>query len=100
RYWVERSASGFASAHVDRGKRQDVGDWFYLPSWKRSALPDVEDSKRGPWLVFADSSGLADRIVRRLAQARQPVVSVVAGDAFAQRAAGVYSLNPAEPRDY
>jgi acyl transferase domain-containing protein len=100
RYWVER-ATGEAVVRKDRGnKRPDLGEWFYLPSWKRAAVPPRDAEKRGPWLLFKDESGLGERLAGLLEQAGQQVARVVAGDAFAERAALVYALNPEEPRDY
>jgi NAD(P)-dependent dehydrogenase (short-subunit alcohol dehydrogenase family) len=87
----------------DRGnKRPDVGDWFYLPSWKRSeaASLDAGSVKRGPWLLFSDSTGLGERLGQRLAQAGQDVDRVVVGEAFAELSPGVYSLNPTDPAHY
>jgi acyl transferase domain-containing protein len=101
RFWVEPGAPAAGDARRKRDEKQpEIADWFYLPSWRRSPPPDLDGVKRGPWLVFAESSGLGERIVRRLAQAGEEVVSVVAADGFAQRAGGTFELNPAEPRDY
>lgn len=104
RFWVEPHLTGQAGdARRDRGgKRPEIADWFYLPSWRRSEGPSLDSglSKRGAWLVFADTSGLGDRLAQRLARAGQDVVSVVAAEEFAEQSAGVYALNPSKPGDY
>jgi len=67
RYWVEPDADGGAAAH-ETGKRADIADWFYLPSWTRSTatleLAPMPDAERV--LVFADGDGLGVALAERL----------------------------------
>lgn len=38
------------------GKKSDIADWFYIPSWKRSLPPKpLQATQAGCWLVFVDS---------------------------------------------
>jgi acyl transferase domain-containing protein len=101
RYWVERWQGAVAAAPERANKQPDIANWFYVPSWQRSELPSLEGaSKRGPWLLFGDQGGLAERLGRRLVERGEEVVQVLPAAAFAERAAGVYELDPAEPADY
>jgi acyl transferase domain-containing protein len=104
RYWVGPRVKGQpgGSRRGRSGKRPEISDWFYLPSWKRSAAPSLDDgpSKCGPWLVFADASGLGERLSRLLTERGEDVVTVRAAKEFAEPSAGAYSLNPAEPGNY
>lgn len=83
-------------------KRADVGDWFYLPSWKqfdltRQAKRDREDRS---WLIFCDQSGIGETLAQRLGQSGLQIVVVHTGDQFKRTNDRVYTLNPAEKRDY
>ncbi|MCC7416399.1 MAG: KR domain-containing protein [Acidobacteria bacterium] len=99
RYWLE-SAAAPASAPV---KRSDVGSWFYRPYWKQAA-PLASGSPNGRakgrrWLLFADRTGLCERIGSRLVAAGDRVIVVEQGECFA--AAGArYAIRPDEPADY
>lgn len=93
------------------GKRPDIADWFYLPSWKRSILSSKSIAQTGQsqrWLVFVDEFGLGTQFVKRLHLADQEIVIVNLGENFSseyttssegynQRA---YTINPRHPNDY
>lgn len=83
-------------------KSADVADWFYLPSWKqfdlpRRANPDREDRS---WVVFCDDSGVGEALAQQLRQRGKEIVVVHAGERFRRTDDRVYTLNPAERRDY
>lgn len=104
RYWIE---PGLKADH-DRAralawhKKPDVADWFYVPSWKRTAPSPSANSRlpSGRWLVFCDDSGLGAQIVERLERQGQLVVTVTAGEQFAQLGDRAYRINPRQPQDY
>ncbi|HEV7590989.1 MAG TPA: SDR family oxidoreductase [Longimicrobium sp.] len=82
RYYVDppRGASRPAAASADDGKRADVGDWFNLPSWRRSPLlPAVSGDGFAAerWLVFADAAGVGDAVAERLRDRGASVATVV-----------------------
>jgi len=114
RYWIEpqsprESMQAVAKSATPFGKKSDLGDWFYLPTWERSlpishrasraahlqSAPHVRDH----WLVFVDASDLGGELVKRLRQASQEVIEVTIGDAFSQ-INEVYRLRPGEYADY
>jgi NAD(P)-dependent dehydrogenase (short-subunit alcohol dehydrogenase family) len=99
---VERATGEPVTARKERNKQLDIANWFYLPSWRRLALGGVEavPSKRGPWLVLADGTGLGERLAQRLGETGEQVAKVVVGEEFAQREDGVFTLNPGEAGDY
>jgi len=107
RYWIDPPERADESGRRQRplDKRPDVADWFYLPSWKRSALvgflePDEWAEQGSYWLVFLDECGLGSQIVQRLERAGQRVITVVAGEEFRQINEGMYTLNPQERDEY
>ncbi|MGD2087723.1 MAG: SDR family NAD(P)-dependent oxidoreductase [Candidatus Aminicenantes bacterium] len=87
-------------------KKPDIADWFYLPSWKRSALLPSEPMKylmktRMCWMVFEDSCGLGLQLVKQLKQRDQDVIVVKPGATFEKTAEDqVYTLNPGKNTDY
>jgi amino acid adenylation domain-containing protein len=105
RYWVEWQEPDAASYGLRRAphRKPDVADWFYLPYWKPSARPEAaagESAERGPWLVFADATGLGARITERLEQGGREVITVGGGERFGRDEGGRYTINVARQEDY
>ncbi|MFY1831620.1 SDR family NAD(P)-dependent oxidoreductase [Myxococcus fulvus] len=89
-----RAASGLT-------KKADVGDWFYVPSWKR--VPRHEPSilnDAGHWLLFVDELGVGDALAERLGRQGHSVVTVRAGTGFEQNGPNRFTLDPKAPADY
>jgi acyl transferase domain-containing protein/acyl carrier protein len=107
RYWIEpgESAGHTGQRYARASKRPDIADWFYIPSWKRSAPPALDRAEAGAdarrrWLVFMDGGGLGRELVQRLERDGQPVVAVTAGERFERLAGGEYAVNPRIRDDY
>ncbi|MFN6560833.1 MAG: SDR family oxidoreductase [Nostoc sp. ChiSLP01] len=107
RYWIEpqKQLDRNRESQVSLGKKPNVADWFYLPSWKQSLLPaplaDEDLAKRkSSWLVFIDDCGLGSQIVERLERDEHDVISVKLGAKFTQQSDRAYTLNPQQPDDY
>ncbi|MCP5047474.1 MAG: hypothetical protein GY940_09905, partial [bacterium] len=84
RFWIEGSpykqlgAGTAPRANLD--KRDDVSDWFYIPSWKRPRISLPEPGKtRKPfhWLLFVDQhqTHIASRLLEQLKQLMAPTVN-------------------------
>ena len=111
RYWIEPQKQ-VDSIGVEQeklnvapapGKKPDIADWFYIPSWKRSPLLAHqlnETSIRGNILVFTDECGLGEKLVQRLVQEGHPVVVVKVGESFIKQSDYLYILNPGQSNDY
>ncbi len=87
------------------GKRADVADWFYLPSWKqfdrpRLTRPEKQRSEDRSWLIFCDESGVGEALAQRLRQRGEETVVVYVGDRLRRTADRAYTLNASEKRDY
>lgn len=106
RYWVDvqnEPASGFFSPALALEKRSDIREWFYIPSWKRSALPELfQPSLAAParWLLFNDDCGVGAALADRLERAGQDVIIVTAGEQFSKQSEESYVINPRERDDY
>ncbi|MEM7353840.1 MAG: SDR family NAD(P)-dependent oxidoreductase, partial [Acidobacteriota bacterium] len=98
RFWIEPGEGAPAPAR----RKSDVGEWFYLPSWKRSlpvvAEPALEDG--ASWLFLDDGSELSAFLIDRLRESGRPVVRVRAGASFEHTAPGAYTIDPCQPDDY
>jgi acyl transferase domain-containing protein len=68
RYWLPTIASGRAEIGDLEGERKaDIADWFYLPSWKRSATPPPRAQESAiRWLILADEDGVGARVAEWL----------------------------------
>jgi len=113
RYWIEPAASaspaaaGAAAAGAETAaslaKRQDLADWFYLPSWRLLA-PAAAVPAAGPpplrWLLLTTAAGLAERWAARLAREGREVVTAVPGERFERLAGGAYVVPPADAAGY
>ena len=106
RFWLEPLAkTGKDHEELSSLDKNDLTDWFYIPSWKRSMprklVSEVEAKKQQlVWLVFLDQSGLGSGLVSKLKKRDQEVVSVIAGSTFEAKDDGVYIIDPREKEDY
>lgn len=107
RFWIEAQpppgerSGRQTSAH----RKMEIADWFYVPSWKQSALPsatavDGHSSQPSKWLVFGDGSEVDTLLAERLKQQGHSVVVVLPAGNFGKRGTGVYQLDPSRPEDY
>lgn len=107
RFWVASQppmqGSGRTKPLLRSGKSNQVTDWFYTPSWKRTpALPsptfDAQPEAR--WLLFGDDSAVSQQLEQMLHEAGQVVTLVTAGKTFAPVADSRYTINPHQASDY
>lgn len=67
RHWVEPLAQQ-ASAPLATRRATELGDYFYVPSWRQSALPGA-NSLSGRWLIIGDSgpyaTALSNAVIKR-----------------------------------
>ena len=108
RYWVEptRQPDSSKAAHEPLlSKKSDIGDWFYVPSWKRTILPRISREwapaeHERTWLVFVNESSLCETLVNRLNQLGRNLIKVVVGREFDRVGANTYTINPQLKSDY
>lgn len=104
RYWIDAQPVPTAPLPA-QDEKLALSDWFAVPSWKRSkpliCFPQVDLAQQTlNWLVFVDACGLGTQLAQALRQHGQAVITVAAGEAFAQHDALNYSLNPGQKADY
>ncbi len=82
---------------------RDEIDWVYRPSWVHQPTPSADATRRlldGPWLIFADESGVGSRLATLLEQRGTPCVVVRAGKQFVCESEGRYQIDPGSPQDF
>ncbi len=83
--------------------RNDPGDWYYLPSWKRSTGLDqtINGLEAGAhMLVFCKETVLDTLFVEKAAKLGFTVTVVVVGDRYEEVGKNRFAINPANPSDY
>ncbi len=100
---VAASPEGAPGPRSPLAKKGDVGEWFHVPSWKRSSRPlpaEPAGPPAGPWLIFADRCGLGEDLAGRLVLRGQDVLTVQAGNGFRDEGERSFTIDPARPADY
>lgn len=99
RFWLNPHSPG-RSARVSLEKHDDIGDWFYIPVWKRIPLARRAAPVADCWLVFEDERGFGARVCTALLEQQLQVVRVVHGDGFRIRGPETIELDPANPEHF
>ncbi|MGH9851384.1 MAG: type I polyketide synthase, partial [Blastocatellia bacterium] len=106
RYWIEpRSRPAGVNGLVSSGKKTDVAEWFYIPSWKLSAPTSISNNGANAdelrrWLIFADESSFGRAFSQRLMSESGEIMMVKMGDRFSRSEDGAYTINPSNPDDF
>ena len=95
KFWIEAGEGGYSKNRRLYPKKRDVSEWFYTPTWKRSAALRAQAAE-GRWLVFADGAGVAAALAQRLPEA----VLVEPGESFARLDDGRFRTGPRAEEDY
>ncbi|NEP49106.1 MAG: type I polyketide synthase [Moorea sp. SIO3C2] len=78
-----------------------IKDWFYQLQWQ--PLPEIS-LKNGiqvsHWLIFADNTGVAEKLAQKLQQQGHKCSLVYRADKYQQLATGRYQLNPSAPEEF
>lgn len=106
RHWVEARKVGEHGAGAPGGKRQNIDEWFYVPSWKRqsrflAATHIASQSWREKTvLVLAEPHAITQELLRGLEAQKATVIHVSAGEEFAQRGANQFVIAADKPEHY
>ncbi|MBN1239256.1 MAG: SDR family NAD(P)-dependent oxidoreductase [Gammaproteobacteria bacterium] len=104
RFWID-AAPADAAGRASLENRPDVADWFYAPSWRRTAWPETRPgAASGPepqsWLLLTDGDALHEDIARSVAGLGCRIVRVEPGDAYARGADEAFTVRPGNAEDY
>jgi acyl transferase domain-containing protein len=106
RYWIDREqAAGVGPSGGDaQVASSEVGEQFYVPSWKRTLPAGAEAAARDlkvteAVLVFDDGL-IGPRLISRLKEKGFSPCRVVEGERFAREGDDAYTLTPGEREHY
>lgn len=106
RYWIEAAKSNPAALPASGAaaleKQADIADWFYIPSWKRSAPQPMQNLRADTsdnWLLFAEDGPLANDLLAGLGAGGR-MVRVRAGRGFRRVSPELYEVDPLNRGDF
>ncbi|MDM9379462.1 beta-ketoacyl synthase N-terminal-like domain-containing protein [Chlorogloeopsis sp. ULAP01] len=101
KYWIDAKSPSQTlkkqSAKLD--SKQEIADWFYIPSWKRSLLANVS-SEQENWLFFVDNLGVGEQLAKKLINQGKNIIKVKQGEQFKQLDTSNYIINLCVQADY
>lgn len=103
RFYLEPGESKAPETRARRStaRKSDVGDWFYLPSWKQADLVRLTTTEKpAKWLIFCDEFGVGTALVKQLRQRYEDVVTVSRSERLRRVDEWDYTINPREKSEY
>jgi len=108
RYWLHPDAKRHqpAANRLNAGeidKIENLADWFFLPSWTQMPWPKAHTLEKGDariWMLLMDGYGVGEQLRKKLQQLGDLVITVRAGDTYAQTDATSFRVRPTERDDY
>lgn len=94
-YWIE-PGTGLQLANKEHARPQrlaDLDQWFRTPRWVQQGVLEYDESPK-VWLVFHGDEPIGNALVKRLRDDGHTVVTVRAGDTFAQLSDNAYTIAP------
>nr|WED67959.1 hypothetical protein PJ912_17165 [Pectobacterium colocasium] len=94
------------SVKAKKRKHADIGDWFYMPTWKKTIPAKYMAGKRVEtentcWLLLTDTQGIAERTKQILEKDGHKVFFVSPGTQYQEALSeDRYTLNVASRADY
>jgi acyl transferase domain-containing protein/acyl carrier protein len=107
-YWIapQKGIRSDMSKSTALGKKSDISEWFYIPSWKRSALTlsdhegDSFSASNKRMLMFIDSHDFVLKLVKQIQELGYEVITVSPGENFSLSGAHSFTINPCNQEDY
>ncbi|NES23647.1 MAG: SDR family NAD(P)-dependent oxidoreductase, partial [Symploca sp. SIO3E6] len=90
-----------AKQHQQQLAAVTIKDWFYQLQWQPLPQTQLQTKlKTSHWLIFADTTGVAEQLAQKLQDQGHECSLVYRGDNYQQPAVGKYQLNPSIPQDF
>jgi natural product biosynthesis luciferase-like monooxygenase protein/amino acid adenylation domain-containing protein len=102
RYWIDARKTATVPQALSKPKKNpSISEWFYLPSWKRMALPPglKGNVTSGPYLIFADRYGVSTLLIQEFKRSGLEIITVSPGPRYTQTD-GSFILRTGEAQDY
>lgn len=102
RYWIGANPEVALATQTQQAlhKKQNIADWFYIPSWKRSPNFSAKSSQKLCCLVFIDTIGVGLQVAEQLESQGHNVITVAVGEQFTKLGDRAYAINPQSNGDY
>ncbi|WP_095980633.1 SDR family NAD(P)-dependent oxidoreductase [Melittangium boletus] len=106
KFWKKSMSNAHDKSPVkpeeSKGKKQDLADWFYVPTWKQSPLLESTSSggQPGRWLFFQDEQGVGEALALELEKAGHQVLTVKPGEGFTHPSPTAFTVDPESPADH
>jgi amino acid adenylation domain-containing protein len=110
RYWIEPDTAFIGGVNKSKiGKRKNIQDWFYIPSWKR--LPILYEGSKPfkvlkpiRWLLFLpqikNGKGIGDELIGKIQRNQGIAVVVRPGKGFRKIDQNTYEVDPKDGTHY
>ncbi|QOT00746.1 amino acid adenylation domain-containing protein [Brevibacterium sp. JNUCC-42] len=84
------------------GKKTNIADWFYVPSWERVNLPKVEENRLAleSVLIFADETSISQCLLKKLQQTNSNIVVVRTDTMYRKLNDRSFAIHPCEASHY
>ncbi len=112
KYIIDLPKNGINLSNEDEDvKDPDIGNWVYLPSWKKTQNIDlllkqylnklsIDNEERKVWLIFNDSFGLSNTIKTKLLEIGEEAVFVTSGKEFNKSDDNNFTIDITDKGDY
>jgi acyl transferase domain-containing protein/acyl carrier protein len=95
RYWLEPAVGPTqAMAIASAQRKNEIDQWLYTPSWRRSITPKQDPLPEAHYLIFQDQAGIGAAMAESLTAQGHQVTKVVMRPQFGNIAADTVGLNP------
>ncbi len=96
RYWIDPPS--ISSDKGRHGKKANIADWFYIPTWKAIPFFNTNNTSKENYLIFADRSQIGEQIIEQLSKQGE-ITAVYSGEQFDQDN-NKYTIASNNPEDY
>ncbi|KML70142.1 type I polyketide synthase [Pectobacterium peruviense] len=103
---ASHDAQSEQSVKAKKRKQADIGDWFYMPTWKKTIPAKYMAGKHAEaestcWLLLTDTLGIAEHAKQLLENDGHKVFVISPGAAYQETLSeGRYTLNPSARADH
>ena len=101
----QKSLGTLSPSITEAGRIEDVGKWFYLPSWQRTAparapRSDFAEARKERWLLYLDDFGVGAALAEALTTDGSDLILVRTGRSYEREGEGRYVLDPGDRSHY
>jgi acyl transferase domain-containing protein/acyl carrier protein len=90
---------GLHSQRVGGDAENKLDDLLYAYEWRRQPIAGKTKEVEGPWLIFADRSGVGEQLAAELRANNAECTLVFAGSAFVKNGVDRYEIQPGHDED-